>query len=88
MEKIIFVTGTDTGVGKTVLTAMLLTYLRKKGANALGMKPFCSGSRGDARLLRACQKGCLTLDEINPFYFDKPLAAGRGREETFRGARW
>ena len=55
---------------------MLLTYLRKKGANALGMKPFCSGSRGDARLLQSCQKGCLTLDEINPFYFDKPLAPG------------
>jgi dethiobiotin synthetase len=76
MERIIFVTGTGSGVGKTVLTALLLAFLREKGVKALGMKPFCSGSRGDARLLRACQKGCLTLDEINPFYFDKPLAPG------------
>jgi dethiobiotin synthetase len=46
------------------------------------MKPFCSGSRDDARLLLSLQKGCLTLDDVNPFYFDKPLApaamTGRG----------
>lgn len=76
MEQILFVTGTDTGVGKTVLAAMLLAFLRGKGINTLAMKPFCSGSRQDARLLRDGQKGCLTLDEINPFYFDKPLAPG------------
>ncbi|MGA2177892.1 MAG: dethiobiotin synthase [Verrucomicrobiota bacterium] len=74
MKKILFVTGTDTGVGKTVLTAMLLAFLRGAGRDALAMKPFCSGSRGDARLLHDLQKGCLTLDEVNPFYFDKPLA--------------
>ena len=83
VKKILFVTGTDTGVGKTVLTAMLLEFLRRGGANALAMKPFCSGSRADARLLHRLQSECLTLDEVNPFYFDKPLApaaaAGRGR---------
>jgi dethiobiotin synthetase len=74
VRKIVFVTGTDTGVGKTVLTALLLAHLRGRGTDALGMKPFCSGDRGDARLLHHLQKGCLTLDEVNPFYFDKPLA--------------
>jgi dethiobiotin synthetase len=74
VKKIVFVTGTDTGVGKTVLTGLLLAHLRGEGRDALAMKPFCSGSRGDARLLRSLQKGCLTLDEVNPFYFDKPLA--------------
>ncbi|HEY3861484.1 MAG TPA: dethiobiotin synthase [Verrucomicrobiae bacterium] len=74
MGNIIFVTGTDTGAGKTVLTAMLLVFLRSGGGNALGMKPFCSGSRGDARLLHVLQGKCLTLEEVNPFYFDKPLA--------------
>ena len=82
MKKILFVTGTDTGVGKTVLTAMLLEFLRRGGANALAMKPFCSGSRADARLLHRLQSECLTLDEVNLFYFDKPLApaaaTGRG----------
>ncbi len=74
MKKIVFVTGTDTGAGKTVLTAMLLAFLRQGGSRVLAMKPFCSGSRGDARLLRGLQDKCLTLDEVNPFYFDKPLA--------------
>jgi dethiobiotin synthetase len=74
LNKILFVTGTDTGVGKTVLTAMLLDFLRQGGANALAMKPFCSGSRADARLLHRLQRECLTLDEVNPFYFDRPLA--------------
>lgn len=74
MNKILFVTGTDTGAGKTVLTAMLLAFLRRGGGRALAMKPFCSGPRDDARLLHSLQKGCLTLDDVNPFYFDKPLA--------------
>jgi dethiobiotin synthetase len=82
LSKIIFITGTDTSAGKTVLTAMLLAFLRRAGVGALAMKPFCSGSRGDARLLHTLQRECLTLNEVNPFYFDKPLApaaaAGRG----------
>jgi dethiobiotin synthetase len=83
VKKIVFITGTDTDAGKTVLTAMLLAFLRQEGAGALAMKPFCSGSRGDALLLHSLQKECLTLDEVNPFYFDRPLApaaaSGRGR---------
>lgn len=83
MKKILFVTGVDTGVGKTVLTAVLLACLRQSGVNALGMKPFCSGARDDAQLLLSLQEGRLTLDEVNPFYFDRPLtpaaASGRGR---------
>lgn len=74
MSKIIFITGTDTDVGKTVLTALLLQHLRSTGVKALAMKPFCSGGRGDARLLRALQQDEVTLDETNPFYFSKPLA--------------
>lgn len=72
--RIIFITGTDTGVGKTLLTGLLLQHLRRSGCHALAMKPFCSGSRADAELLRAAQDGELTLDEINPFFFPEPLA--------------
>jgi dethiobiotin synthetase len=83
MKNIIFITGTDTGVGKTVLTSLLTRFLRDEGCDALAMKPFCSGSRGDARLLRAAGDDLLTLDEINPFYFEKPVApaadGGRGK---------
>jgi len=72
--KIIFVTGTDTGVGKTILTGLLVHHLQAAGVNALAMKPFCSGGRADVRLLRAMQNGALTEDEINPFYFPEPVA--------------
>ena len=72
--KITVITGTDTGVGKTVFTAALVSHLRRSGCNAVALKPFSSGSRADARLLRAVQDKALTLDEINPFHFQEPLA--------------
>ena len=72
--RLVFVTGTDTGVGKTVLTGLLLTRLRARGTRALAIKPFCSGGRGDVALLRSLQENELTPEEINPFFFFKPLA--------------
>jgi len=74
LQRIIFITGTDTGVGKTVLTALLISHLRQNGSPALALKPFCSGGRGDAELLHALQNRDLSLDEINPFHFSEPLA--------------
>jgi dethiobiotin synthetase len=74
MKKIIFVTGTDTGVGKTLLTALMLFHLRRKGIHALAMKPFCSGGRADIQRLQALQPGELSDGEMNPFYFAQPLA--------------
>ncbi len=72
--RLIFVTGTDTGVGKTLLTALLLCHLRSTGCSALALKPFCSGGRADAELLDALQSGELSIDEINPYYFTEPVA--------------
>jgi dethiobiotin synthetase len=72
--RIIFITGTDTGVGKTLLTGLLLHHLRQRGCRALAMKPFSSGSRADAKLMRAIQGMELSLDDINPFVFAEPLA--------------
>jgi dethiobiotin synthetase len=72
--KIVFITGTDTGVGKTLLTALLLCHLRAQGSRALALKPFCSGSRADAQLLHDLQGGDLALEEVNPFYFPEPVA--------------
>ncbi len=74
MEQTIFITGTDTGVGKTVLTALLLRFLREHGVNAAALKPVCSGGRGDARKLAAAMNGALELDEINPWHFRAPIA--------------
>lgn len=72
--KITFVTGTDTGVGKTLLTALLLQHMRQCGQHALAMKPFCSGGRGDVDFLQSLQEGELSDDEMNPFYFARPEA--------------
>jgi len=74
LRKTIFVTGTDTGVGKTLLTGMLLCYLRRRGVDALAMKPFCSGGRKDVELIQALQNHALPDEEVNPFYFPEPLA--------------
>lgn len=86
MKPVFFITGTDTGVGKTVLTALLARFLRKGGANVAALKPICSGSRNDARALHAEQNGVLSLDEINPWHFRAPiaplLAARRGRKRV------
>lgn len=72
--KVVFVTGTDTGVGKTVLTALLLSHLRGQGINALAVKPFASGGRDDALLLQSISGDGITLDDVNPFHFKMPVA--------------
>jgi dethiobiotin synthetase len=74
MKKIWFITGTDTGAGKTVLTALLAQYLRKRGVNVGALKPLCSGGRDDAKALHAALDGVLTMDEINPWFFRAPIA--------------
>lgn len=74
MKQILFITGTDTGAGKTVLTALLTRFLRGRGVNAAALKPICSGGRADARALHAATGGALLLDEINPWHFRAPVA--------------
>ena len=44
----IFITGTDTGVGKTRVAALLVRALRTAGTDAVGFKPICCGGREDA----------------------------------------
>jgi dethiobiotin synthetase len=74
MKQTLFITGTDTGVGKTVLTALLVKFLRGRGVNAAAFKPICSGGRDDARKIFAAMNGVLPLDEINPWHFRAAIA--------------
>jgi dethiobiotin synthetase len=74
VSRIICITGTDTGVGKTVLTTLLLSFLRKQGVHALAMKPFCSGGKEDIDQIRAIQGDELPPGLLNPNYFRLPLA--------------
>ncbi len=71
---LIFITGTDTGVGKTLLTGLLLSHLRTRGVDALAVKPFCSGGLADTSLLSELQKESLRIEEISPFRYRLPLA--------------
>jgi dethiobiotin synthetase len=87
LSKIIFVTGTDTGVGKTLLTVSLLFHWRQLGVRALAMKPFCSGGTADVDLIRAIQGDEAPRDEVNPFWFPEPVAplvAARKQRRTIR----
>ena len=89
-DRLVFVTGTDTGVGKTVVAALLTRHLRQAGVRVAALKPICSHGRGDARALRAALGGALQLDEINPWHFRAalaPLLAARGEGKRVRVAQ-
>lgn len=68
-----FVTGTDTGVGKTWFSRLLVSALRENSVNAAGYKPVCCGDRDDAVALAEASGG-LTVDEINPVYLQAAVA--------------
>jgi dethiobiotin synthetase len=74
LKRTLFITGTDTGAGKTVLTALLAAHLRAKKIRVAAFKPVCSGGRDDAEKIHAALGGALTLDEINPWHFRAALA--------------
>ncbi len=72
--RVVFVTGTDTGAGKTILTALLLLHWRSRGIQALAIKPFATGDPADARLLARCQAGARPVAWVTPFLFRAPVA--------------
>ena len=63
-----FITGTDTGVGKTWFTCWLVRNWRAQGHRVAALKPISAGDRGDARLLMEATDGQLELDAINPIH--------------------
>ena len=85
--RILFVTGTGTGVGKTIFAAALTAELRSKGLRVAALKPVCAGGRDDARLARVAAGNVLTLDEVNPWHFRAalaPLLAARQERKQVR----
>jgi dethiobiotin synthetase len=70
----LFITGTDTGVGKTRVAAMLVRALRATGVDAAGFKPICCGGREDAELLAEASGGAVALDDVNPVWLRPPVA--------------
>jgi len=69
-----FITGTDTGVGKTYFTACLTRSLRQNSIPAIPLKPISSGDRSDSILLSDATGGAISPAEINPVHFSVPLS--------------
>jgi dethiobiotin synthetase len=77
-----FVTGTDTGVGKTLVACALLHAARAQGKTAIGMKPVASGCvetadglvSEDANLLQAASSQRTAMRLINPYAFALAIA--------------
>jgi dethiobiotin synthetase len=84
---LLFITGTDTGVGKTMLTCLLARGLRARGASVAALKPICSGGRADACALRDALEGTLPLDAINPWHFRAPLAPALAQRKEAKRVR-
>ena len=70
----IFITGTDTGVGKTYFTSLLTRALREKSIPAIPLKPISAGDRTDSILLSEATGGEISPIEINPVHFSAPLS--------------
>lgn len=77
-----FVTGTDTGVGKTVIAAALTSALAARGLRVAVMKPVASGSdptpqglrNADALALMAAANVTAPYDVVNPYCFLPPVS--------------
>jgi dethiobiotin synthetase len=93
MTRVYFVTGTDTGVGKTLVTAGLLAAAGAAGLRCVGLKPVAAGGfqrdgewvNEDALLLQATATVPLRYAEVNPAMLPEAMAphlaaARSGRE--------
>jgi dethiobiotin synthetase len=80
MNQGIFITGTDTGVGKTLVTAALALHLKKRGLSVNVMKPIETGvsptkeRQSDAARLRSIIESEESLGAICPYVFKLPIA--------------
>lgn len=81
--KAFFITGTDTGIGKTWVTLSLMNALQSAGLKVIGMKPVASGAvrdeagrliNDDAALLQAHGSLALPYERINPWVFEPPVS--------------
>jgi dethiobiotin synthetase len=78
----IFVTGTDTGVGKTLFTCALLHAYANAGYSAIGMKPVAAGARlehgvlvnEDVTAIVAASNVAAPAELVNPYCFEPPIA--------------
>lgn len=81
-KKTFFVTGTDTGVGKTIASAAILEAAKGLGKRTLAMKPIASGCdesayglrNEDALILQSAMTESLPYDQVNPIALKPAIA--------------
>lgn len=86
----LFVTGTDTGVGKTLVSQVLLYALRRRHAAVAGFKPVASGCErtpeglrnDDALALQAASSIPLAYEVVNAYAFAPPIAPHLAAEQA------
>lgn len=100
MNRGLFITGTDTGVGKTIVTAAIAVRLREQGVDLGVMKPVSSGCvrrreglvSEDAEFLAKAADVPGPLEDISPIRLAEPLAptvaAARARVELDLEPMW
>lgn len=74
MRSGLFITGTDTDVGKTVVTTGLVRFLNASGLLTYGVKPVCCGGTEDLEAIRAANPTELPSENLNPVYLNQPAA--------------
>ncbi len=82
MKKGFFITGIDTGVGKTWATIALMHYFKQQGETVVGMKPVAAGcewldgqlKNEDALLIQEHNSLSLDYKAINPYAFEQPVS--------------
>jgi dethiobiotin synthetase len=82
MSNTYFITGTDTGIGKTFITCGLLSFLKSKNLKVVGLKPISAGVQifnkqklnEDVFLLKKYSNIELDYRDINYYSFDKPVS--------------
>ena len=70
----LFITGTDTGVGKTTIAAAIAMAMKKRGLDAGVMKPLQSGPDSDAEILMAAAGALDDRKLVVPYSFKEPVA--------------
>ena len=78
LPKGIFITGTDTGVGKTVVTAAIAWCLKRSGKDVAVMKPVQTGTEldvlTDIEFVQSVIGEKYSIQDVCPYRFKKPLA--------------
>ncbi|MBY0502141.1 MAG: dethiobiotin synthase [Alphaproteobacteria bacterium] len=87
----IFITGTDTGIGKTYTSCHILKKWNDRGLKTIALKPISTGSQWiegayinrDAHILRQVMSLHLSYSEVNPYCFKLPVSPHIAAEKEY-----